>query len=429
MNFQKYIFKNKSGRQLENIPPRTFKNALVIPVCAESEYLPRTLESLADNHGAGLDDTLVILVVNNPPPVSLGGSAKFAENRETLRLLRASQFPFQEGLNLSWIDASASGFEINLKEGVGAARKIGMDKALEFLDFTGASPIIISLDSDTLVERNYLAAIGGYFSSNGVKAGATINFEHQPGRTAEEDAAAISYELFMRYYVQGLRISRSPYAYNVLGSAMACRAEDYVRAGGMRKRNGGEDFYFLQALRKTGEIGQITETTVRPSSRMSDRVPFGTGPRISQIVESGKGPMFYNPEIFFILKKLFFLIEHEMATDSGSFEESISDIDRSLTAFLIENKFFHEWGKILNNTPKDKKKILWAFHTWFDAFRTLKFVHFCEERYPETSLMDAYGGLFGKSGTILPETARQSEKKLLEFMRGKEQACLEQDIF
>jgi hypothetical protein len=419
MNFQKYILKNKSGRQLENIPARTFKNALVIPVCAESEYLPRTLESLAGNPGSELDDTLVILVVNNPPPVSLGGSAKFAENRETLRLLRTSQFPFQEGLNLSWIDASASGFEINPKEGVGAARKIGMDKALEFLDFTGAPPIIISLDADTLVERNYLAAISGYFSTNGDKAGATINFEHQPGRTAEEDAAVISYELFIRYYVQGLRISRSPYAYHVLGSAMACRAEEYVRAGGMRKRNGGEDFYFLQALRKTGEIGQITETTVRPSSRMSDRVPFGTGPRISQIVESGKGPMFYNPEIFFILKKLFFLIEHEMATDSGSFEESISDIDRSLTAFLIENKFFHEWEKIKRNTPDKMAKIRWAFHTWFDAFKTLKFVHFCEDRYPETSLMDAYGGLFGKSGIVLPETARQSEKKLLEFMRAE----------
>jgi hypothetical protein len=64
-------------------------------------------------------------------------------------------------------------------------------------------------------------------------------------------------------------------------------------------------------------------------------------------------------------------------------------------------------------------KIRWAFHTWFDAFKTLKFVHFCEDRYPETSLMDAYGGLFGKSGIVLPETARQSEKKLLEFMRAE----------
>ena len=417
MNFQKYILKNKSERQFENAPVRTFKNALVIPVCAESECLPLTLESLADNPGSVLCDTLVILVVNNPPPESPGSSAKFAENRETLRLLRNSHFPFQKELNLSWIDASAPGFEINPKEGVGVARKIGMDKSLEFLDFGGASPVIISLDADTLVEGNYLAAINGYFSANPDKVGATVNFEHQPGRTAGEDAAVTSYELFMRYYVEGLRISQSPYAYHVLGSAMVFRAEDYVRAGGMRKRNGGEDFYFLQALRKTGAVGEITETTVHPSSRTSDRVPFGTGPRISQIVESGKGLMFYNPEIFLILKKLFATVEIAIGSGRVSFEGLICGIDDSLTAFLIENKFFHEWGKILRNTPDKREKIRWAFHTWLDAFRTLKFVHSCEGRYPKIPLMEAYAGLFAISGAVLPESAKTSEKKLLEFMR------------
>jgi hypothetical protein len=33
--------------------------------------------------------------------------------------------------------------------------------------------------------------------------------------------------------------------------------------------------------------------------------------------------------------------------------------------------------------------------------------------------MDAYGGLLEKSGIVIPETARQSEKKLLEFMRAE----------
>jgi glycosyltransferase involved in cell wall biosynthesis len=396
---------------------RAFKNAVVIPVRAESEYLPHTLESLANNPVSALADTLVILVINNPPPVGHGGSLNFAENQETLRLLRNSHHPFQKELDLSWIDASIPGFEINPKEGVGTARKIGMDTALSFLDFTGICPIIISLDADTRVERNYLSSIRSYFKANPDKAGATINFEHQAGSTPEEDAAVVSYELFMRYYVEGLRISQSPYAHHVLGSAMAFRAEDYVRAGGMRRRNGGEDFYFMQAIRKIGAVGQITETVVHPSSRASDRVPFGTGPRISQIVESGRGLMFYNPEIFLILKKLFASVDMASATGHASFQEVLYGIDASLTAFLIENNFFHEWEKILNNTPKDKKKIHWAFHTWFDAFRTLKFVHFCEDRYPETGLMDAYMRLFGKSDTVLPETAKTSERKLLEFMR------------
>ncbi len=414
MNFQKYILKNKSGRQFENAPVRTFKKALVIPVCAEAEHLPYTIKSLANNPASELADTLVILVINNPPPDSAGSSAKFAENSETLRLLRNSQFPCQEMLNLSWIDASSPGFEINPKEGVGAARKTGMDMALEFLDFEGESPLIISLDADTLVEGNYLESIREYFSANQDVAGATINFEHQPGLTSEEDAAVTSYELFMRYYVEGLRISQSPYAYHVLGSAMAFRAEAYVRAGGMRKRNGGEDFYFLQALRKIGAVGKITETTVRPSSRASDRVPFGTGPRISQILESGNGLMFYNPEIFLILKNLFSMVNSADTPDTLINIEKLAPI---LKDYLTENKFFHEWEKILTNTPDKIEKARWAFHTWFDAFRTLKFVHFCEGRYPEIPLMDAYAGLFGKSGAALPEEARTSEKKLLAFMR------------
>ena len=33
--------------------------------------------------------------------------------------------------------------------------------------------------------------------------------------------------------------------------------------------------------------------------------------------------------------------------------------------------------------------------------------------------MDAYLGLFGKSGVDLPEEAKSSEKALLEFMRNK----------
>ena len=218
----------------------------------------------------------------------------------------------------------------------------------------------------------------------------------------------------MRYYVEGLRISQSPYAYHVLGSAMAFRAEDYVRAGGMRKRNGGEDFYFLQALRKTGAIGQITETTVHPSSRASDRVPFGTGPRISQILQSGKGLMFYNPEIFMLLKKIFSAVS--LLADADALT-TLKSLDGVTSQYLAENIFFHEWEKIKRNTPDEREKIQLAFHTWFDAFRTLKFVHFCEGRYPEVPLMDAYVGLFGKSGKELPEAAKTSERKLLEFMR------------
>ncbi len=353
-------------------------------------------------------------VINNPPAAS-ADPAKLRENSLMLESLRSSQFPFQDRLQLCWIDASSAGNEIDPKEGVGAARKIGMDMALEFLDWETGSPLIISLDADTRVEGNYIEAIQSYFNANPGVSGASIDFAHQPGRTPEENAAIVRYELFIRYYVEGLRFSQSPYAYHVLGSAIAFRAGEYVRAGGMRRRNGGEDFYFMQALRKNGMIGQICGTTVYPSSRPSDRVPFGTGPRISQIMEGKEELRFYNPEIFLILKNLFSMV----GTCDGLLQLLDADkVEPVLKEYLIENKFFHEWEKILKNTPREKAKITQAFHTWFDAFRTLKFVHYCEERYPEVGLMEAFRELSAKSGEVLPLQGTESE--LLEFLRRKE---------
>ena len=51
----------------------------------------------------------------------------------------------------------------------------------------------------------------------------------------------------------------------------------------------GEDFYLLQQLSKTGcKIEMIEEAFVFPSDRVSDRVPFGTGKAVRDIVESGR---------------------------------------------------------------------------------------------------------------------------------------------
>ncbi|MEM4247718.1 MAG: hypothetical protein QXH80_00460, partial [Candidatus Nanoarchaeia archaeon] len=106
----------------------------------------------------------------------------------------------------------------------------------------------------------------------------------------------------------GLTFAGSPYAYHTLGSAMAFRASAYISAGGMPRKNGGEDFYMLQALRKIGRIGLISNTTVYPSSRISDRVPFGTGPRLKQYLDGTKNNYVYNPQIFKDLSVLYSLL-------------------------------------------------------------------------------------------------------------------------
>ncbi len=202
------------------------------------------------------------------------------------------------------------------------------------------------------------------------------------------DADAIAaYELFIRFYVECLRRAKSPYAFHSLGSAFAVRATDYVRAGGMRKRSGGEDFYFLQALRKVGPIGGVTTTCVHPSPRPSDRVPFGTGPRVAELVR-GDTPIMqlYNPLIFKLLSDTINSVSRgglDKVNDLGATRRWMATLPPTMSEWLVLQEFPQRWETIVENTPRTPSKRRWAFHTWFDAFRTLKFVHHCEASFPE----------------------------------------------
>src|SRR5690606_30362640 len=102
--------------------------------------------------------------------------------------------------------------------------------------------LIISLDADTLVEPNYLQALRKEFDLQDAWA-AVIDFAHPLAGPVEQQAAILAYEIHLRYHVLGLRYAGSPYAFHTVGSAMACTAEAYVAAGGMNRRQAGEDFY------------------------------------------------------------------------------------------------------------------------------------------------------------------------------------------
>ena len=63
--------------------------------------------------------------------------------------------------------------------GVGLARKIGMDEAVRRLESVGNSNgVIVCLDADSLVDKNYLIAIWEHFINNPNVPGCSIYFEH-----------------------------------------------------------------------------------------------------------------------------------------------------------------------------------------------------------------------------------------------------------
>ncbi len=389
--YQKYL-KRSDIRAFEPFAPQgRFTGAVVIPALAEYDFLPETLAGLAKCRPA-LNSTLVVIILNSSAETSDG---KIAENMKSLTALRAGDAEFCGGLEIGkelfWIDATSREKQISVKGGVGEARKTAMDSCLELFHHESLTEnLFFCLDADTLVSENYLSAAYEYFQKYKTKQAATVNFAHRAGKTAVEHAAIEIYESFMRYYVRGLEFAGSPYAFYALGSAIICRAEAYVRAGGMRARNGGEDFYFLQAISKFGNCGVIETALVRPSARPSDRVPFGTGPKIRQIVDGHK-LLFYNPEIFKSLKVLLDTVNNLTKPDEFRDLPAIlsTHCGKEVREFLDKYNFATVWERIFQNTKQETVYLKKSFHIWFDAFRTLKFVHFCENNYPKVSFQQA----------------------------------------
>jgi len=346
--------------QLSGIERSVFRAAIVIPCLAEAESLPKTLASLAANPSGYLQQTLLIIVVNNRPEASY---TQKKNNRATLDWLAEGTLP---QLNLNWVDAASPGLELPAKEGVGQARKIGFDLALSRLDWEN-DPLLISLDADTLVDENYLPAIFRHFSQNSL-ASATIPFRHQQADDPQQERAIRLYELYLRSYLFGLQQSGSPYAYHTIGSAFACRASAYLAVGGMNRRHAAEDFYFLQQLAKHSGVAMLTGTVVRPSPRFSERVPFGTGKAVQGQVEEGRQLFqFSSVEAFTILRHWLSAVENSLLLPAERVLQQLgNDV---LIEFLRKLNFAANWELLQLNYPDLEKRHL-AFHCWFDGLRT-----------------------------------------------------------
>ena len=341
---------------------KEYAAAVVIPACDEEEWLFRTLASLANNPPEYLMRTLILVVLNQSAQTS---SMVSAANRRTLHKLETS--PLNEALQLAWIDAVSPGMELPAG-GAGAARRLGLDRALEHLDHS-VDPLLICLDADTLVELNYLASLRQHFNKSRM-GGAVIPFAHQSAQTPQLQAAIDRYELFLRSYVMGLKLAGSPYAFHSIGSAMACRASAYVGAGGMSQRAAGEDFYFLQNLAKTSGVESLHGTCVYPSARVSDRVPFGTGPALGRLLDDPDGQLFYPHAAFVLLGEFLNLA----TTGQQAGEELQSQADRLqpvLGQFLQEQKLATVVDRLRQNN-RDQGRFVRAFHVWFDGLKSLR---------------------------------------------------------
>ncbi len=267
--------------------------------------------------------------------------------------------------------------------GAGVARKSGMDEAIRrFNLLEKPDGIIVSLDADTLVSRNYLVEIENHFKNNQKHVGATISFQHQLKGLEQKQFEGIQlYEQYLGYYKNALDFTGYPYSMFTVGSAFAVTAEAYVKRGGMNRRQAGEDFYFLQNLIQIGKVGEITSAKVYPSARLSDRVPFGTGPILQKWMKGEEDlTQTYNLQAFIDLKQFFNAKEKFFKIEEPEFNHIISILPESINRFLKQDNFWNELND-LNNNCSSLKTFQNRFFQKFNAFKILKFLNFAHGHF------------------------------------------------
>lgn len=353
----------------------------VIPVYDENDRIASTLCSIKAALKKSPEPVKVVLVINEPPEAP---ECSRLNNQNLLKSIRRNDGKYDGGLvlgdDLFFIDLTDKDISVKYRN-VGNARKTGFDECLRQIDgkLTGKNTWFFSLDADTLVSEDYFSSALQWAADNPHAAGAVFHFEHRFDDPDDEvNQAAMRYEIFLRDYAWKLYDCGSIFGFWTIGSAFMCRSCDYVRCGGMRRNAAGEDFYFLQALRKIGQVGIVPGGCVYPAGRISYRVPFGTGPAIAKQL-TGHAIELYNQKCFDELKGFF------GAAAEADYEQLSGNIKKfagkKLSEYLDLCRFDDVWPRIVKNTPRRREALQHALQVFCDGFFVLRFCHYLEENY------------------------------------------------
>ncbi len=424
--------------KVEWLKKEGINNVVVIPAIKEYQNIKLLLKSLLLLDDFYLHETVFLFVINNSDNTT---QEIREDNSKSLQFLReiickktADSFAQQiinSKLILALVDAASPGKEIPDKiAGVGAARKTGMDLSLTLFDYKNSSKkIIICLDADCTVDRNYLTVIKKSFTGNNIDV-AVIDYQHKIFSEFDNEKAITWYEIFLRYYSFGLAYANSPYSFHTIGSTIVCTDNAYKKVGGMNTKEAAEDFYFLQKLAKQFRVYRTYKTIVYPSARESWRVPFGTGRSISDFTRSIKNNfLLYDPNIFEILKDWLQLFQESGFESPQNLFVKTNSIHPGLSKFLEQRKFESSWQNILDNSKTigqlNKQK-----NNWFDAFKTLKLVHYLRDNYfPSINMFEAIDYFVDKLNypSILHNEDKPDliiQKEYLEFLKEAEKNLL-----
>ncbi len=365
----------------------SFRHGIVVPAYNEShEFFDRLQTSKLAR------DTLLIVIINQSE-----SDKNIAKNHQLFRRLQSAGNIIWRNDNLSLVRSHPTSillidhytkYKIPAKEGVGRARKIGCDIAVK-LHQKGIikDPVLYSTDADAHLPENYFDS---QIQLDKNTSALVFDFEHLTDDSVLGRATR-AYEQAIKYYKAGLAWAGSPYAFYTLGSILAINMVRYCQVRGFPKRPGGEDFYLLNKLAKVGPIRFVPQIKIHIDARLSDRVPFGTGPAVKKIMDTwqhGEDYLYYHPDNFVQLKNWLDcqpLLAHALFANTSPMTK-ITD-EALLTAAKTMN--FREFIDHAGKQSSDVAGYMQQFHNWFDGFRTLKFIHFMQEHYfPAIKLED-----------------------------------------
>lgn len=405
---EKYLgnYAEPEAREVAGLPDHclpdqgAWANVMVIPACNEGPGLLRPPPPCGGR-------SLMILVINEME----SAAQHVSQRNEALAAAVQAQFSPQwqsAGLSL-WrdmnterdvllVDRFSKGRRLPAKGGVGYARKIGVDMAVALVHARRIETRWIHCtDADVKLPETYFTSSNKLPDPRLEYSALVYPFSHRDigERSAGSDVieATALYELSLRYYVAGMKYAHSPYAFHTIGSTMAVSAEHYAKVRGFPKREAGEDFYLLNKLAKVGTVLELESgpdnDVIEIQSRRSDRVPFGTGAAVNKITELKdlvSDFLFYDPAVFELLgiwlgslPKIWGSESPELTMASFSKGHCPENQQQALLAGLeglkTQQALEHAFRQSKNLDQFNRQ-----MHTWFDAFRTLKLIHFLRDR-------------------------------------------------
>ena len=375
--------------------PADYNRAIVIPAFNEPvDFLGRLDTCIPQN-----TRVLAILILNCPAGCS---NEQREQTRAACDALKAratrhsshqwlSLFTLSE--NLDWLVADLTGdLPPALQQtGVGFARKLGMDIAL-YLEQQGSllTPWVHCSDADVNWPATYFCQQEGLSDEYSAIVLPHNHCTSSIGSNSQKTAIQL-YDLSLRYYVAALRWCHSPWAYHTIGSTQVIHSYHYAANRGFPKREAGEDFYLLNKLGKTGKVFCPAVPPLTLSGRVSERVPFGTGPAILKILKQ-PDPFhdykFYNPDIFKYLSTWCQFINSGTATPAG-INAYLQAVNNRISAQALDqlgiNRLLAHCKKQYRSPAHTSRQVL----GWFDGFHTLKFIHYFRDNgFPSISFAE-----------------------------------------